>query len=309
MAKTILIFAFGPPQPPCSGRVLILALTLNGLNIVLDWYFIYHLNFEAMGAGLATLIASILSCCLGLFFVIQLTPTIQLPTVTQLLDSAKLKSLFSLNFNLLIRTLFLITVFALFTNISSLLGVLVLAANTISLKIIATGAYFIDGFAFSLEAIAGKSFGAQNSTILRSSLYLALTYTFLTVALFSIGIYFFAPELYGVFASAAHHPSVITLGASHRLFVIATLFCAGAAYIFDGFFIGMARGDILRRSMVFSTVLGFIPGAVLALAYSNVAFLWSALICFMLLRSITLGVHIKRVMRCVFDQSTVQDAP
>ncbi len=287
-----------------SRIVLLLAVLLNGLNIFFDWLFIYQYGMGAQGAGYATTISVFTTFIIGSLLITSHIRKSNLPSRAQLFASDKIIELFSLNGNLLIRTFFLITVFALFNNISSMMGTIVLAANTICLKIVNTGSYLIDGYAFSLEAIAGKFYGEKKGAQLRSILNLTLFYTLGTVLMLCTGIYISGEALYGLFASSEHHQSVISLGHSLNIFVMITLLSAGGAYVYDGFFIGIARGDILRQSMVFSTLIGFIPLAALSLFYQNTQLLWMGMILFMILRTVSLVLKSNSVIRCLSKQST-----
>ncbi|MGL1903915.1 MAG: MATE family efflux transporter [Fibrobacterales bacterium] len=284
-----------------SGIVLILAILLNGANIIFDTLFIYGFGWGAAGAGYATMVSVCITTAVGLailFFSLKSYPR---PSLSILFNKKETLELLSLNINLLIRTFILITVFALFTNISSLFGTLILAANTIALKLISVGAYFIDGFAFALEAMAGKFYGEKDGSKLLAILKLSLWYCLGSIALFSLCMLSAHDSIISLFASSEHHPKVISLTVSYTPYIIVTLIAAGAAYIFDGFFIGIARGSVLRKSMILSSLLGFIPLATLSIYFEQPELLWGALVLFMIMRSISLATMIRPTIRCVSE--------
>ncbi|MGL1936580.1 MAG: MATE family efflux transporter [Fibrobacterales bacterium] len=284
-----------------SGTVLILAILLNGANIIFDTLFIYSFGWGAAGAGYATMLSVCLTAVAGLSVLLFSLKSYPRPSLSMLFNKKETLELISLNINLLIRTFLLITVFALFTNISSLFGTLVLAANTIALKLISVGAYFIDGFAFALEAMAGKFYGEKDGSNLLATLKLSLWYCLGSILLFTLGIMVAHDSIISLFASSQYHPEVISLTASYTPFIIVALIAAGSAYIFDGFFIGMARGDVLRKSMILSSLLGFIPLATLSVYFYKPELLWGALILFMIMRSISLATMIGPTIRCASE--------
>jgi len=67
----------------------------------------------------------------------------------------RMRDLLTLNRDILVRTLCLVSTFAVFTDFGSLLGTTVLAANAILLRILNLASYLIDGAAFATESLAG----------------------------------------------------------------------------------------------------------------------------------------------------------
>lgn len=70
-------------------------------------------------------------------------------------------AVFSLNGDITVRTFALVLSFALFTHFSSGMGVEILAANTLLLQVLTLTAYFVDGFAFATESLAGFYHGRK----------------------------------------------------------------------------------------------------------------------------------------------------
>ena len=72
-------------------------------------------------------------------------------------------ALVRLNTDILVRTLCLVSAFAVFTNFSSQLGVMILAANSILMRLFMLAAYVIDGAAFASETLAGVMLGRETA--------------------------------------------------------------------------------------------------------------------------------------------------
>ncbi len=268
------------------GAVLIFSTVLYGANIFLDWLFIFGFGWAAFGAGLATMCAEYLAVTVGLFLVWRRRED-HVPFQWRWLRHwADFRPLLVLQGDIFVRSFCLISAFFLFTNLSSSFGQVLLAANTVLFRVLNTAAYFIDGFAYALESLAGNYEGAGDRAAVRRSLGLALVWNLAAVLLFVLGLSFFGGR---ILALLTHHQSVITTAQTYMPYVIGILCLSGFAYIYDGFFIGLARGKVLRNGMLVSLVFGFVPFLPAVLVYRNQNALWWAMSGFMALRAVTLG--------------------
>ena len=86
------------------------------------------------------------------------------------------------------------------------------------------------------------------------------------------------------------HQEVISLGIELRFWLLPVLIVGSAAYIFDGLFLGLTAGQVLRRTMTLSALVGFLPLALFALQIGSLHLLWGALASFMVARVLTLGL-------------------
>lgn len=265
---------------------LLFAGLLNGLNILFDWFFIFELGWGARGAGLATMIAEWGAFLLGLGLVWyhwRGHPRFQWSFFTH---RASLGIFLRLQGHIMLRTFCLITTFSLFTNLSAGFGTVVLTGNTILLRLLGAAAIFIDGYAFALESLAGKYAGEGNEPGVRRSLVMGLAWNSATVAGIIALFLLWGRQIIGLLTS---HGDVVGWAVGGLPFLCLTLFFSGFAYILDGLFIGLARGRLLSGSMLFSTVVAFLPFAWAAFELKLPALLWWGLIVFMLARTLTLA--------------------
>ncbi len=276
-----------------SGRVLVMTVVANLANVVLDYVFILQLELDAYGAGLATAISQYLSLAVGL---VLLWNVGRPPTWawTEVLDRPGLSRLMLLNRDILLRTLGLITTLALFMNFSSVLGTTVLAANAILMRVQYLASYFIDGAAYATESLAGIFRGRADPTSLRRLLRLSLAVGFVCALGFALLVVVAPTLLYPLLTS---HDDVVGLAARYGWWLVPVLFFGSAAYIYDGFFLGLTEGRVLRNSMLFSTLVVFLPIASWAAARANADLLWLAMLSWMVARSLTLGWAGERVLR------------
>lgn len=270
-----------------AGMALAVAALLNGMNIALDWWFIMHLGWGAAGAGAATAIAEWCAFGLALLLIRQLWRGGHLPRIpwANLRDMEPLLAMLRLSGNLMLRTFCLVTTFAVFTNISAGMGGVVLAGNAVLLRFLTTAAYGIDGCAFALESLAGYYHGAGRHELRKAALRMALRWSMLLVGLFVALLGWQGATLIGLLTI---HQPVIDHALAYLPWLMALVAVAAFAYIYDGYFVGLARGDVLRNSMVVALVLGFVPWMVLMAYAPSIALLWTALLGFTAMRGLTL---------------------
>lgn len=268
-----------------SRIALVMTVIGNVANVALDYLFILELDLAAEGAGLATMLSQYLMLLIALAY--YRPRRLDYPWRDLLADRGAWGSLFGLQRDIMVRTLLLVSTFALFTDFSARLGTEVLAANALLLRWVTLAAFFIDGAAFAVESLAGILRGAGLHRALRRLLRLALAAGAAFGAVSALVVVLFPEPVLSLLTS---HEEVIVLGRALRFWLLPVLIVGSAAYILDGLFLGLTAGRALRRAMTVSTLLGFLPLAMLALALSSAHLLWTALALFMLARVLTLGV-------------------
>ena len=276
-----------------SGRVLLITVGANVSNIILDYVFVLGFGLAAFGAGLATMISQYLAVVIGLILFWKSRES--RPWLWgEILDRHGLTSLMRLNRDILFRTLGLITALSLFTNLSSVLGTTVLAANAILLRVQYLASHFIDGAAFATESLAGTFRGQGDPKGLLKLLRLSLVVGFACALGFAVLVVIAPGFLYPLLTS---HQEVVEVATRFGYWLIPVLLFGSAAYIYDGFFLGLTAGRVLRNSMLFSTILIFGSVAWVAVARGDNHILWLAMTLWMVSRAATLSWASRSLLR------------
>lgn len=278
-----------------SGRALAMSAVGHGTNIVLDWWFIGVLGLGAAGAGAATALSQVamLGCALALAGT-SLWTGARGQFLADLLDRHELGRFFSLSRDITIRTLLLVSTFAVFTNLAAAMGTMILAATAVLRQVVIVAAWFVDGYAFAVESLAGVFAGAGERESLRRTLRIATLWslaTSLVVIALAVGL----PR--PVLGLLTDKPELLDLAARYRWWLIPVLAFSAPAYVLDGYFLGLTDGRTLRGAMIRAVLIGFAPLAALAAWRSSADLLWLALSGFMLARSITLGLRVPATLR------------
>ncbi len=275
-----------------ASRALLVVAAANLGNVALNWWLIVRLGWAAHGAGVATAAAQWLGFALGLALAVRAgTGAVSL---RQILDGAELRRLVTLSGHLVLRTLLLVSAFAVFTNMSALFGTARLAANGLILRVLNVASYFIDGAAFAGETLAGMALGRNDQAELRRVLLLTLVVSELCAVAFLLPLFAFPDAIYGLLAN---HRDVVQLAVASNLWLLPVLVFAAIAYGLDGFFLGLTEGRLLSRAMAVSCGLGFAPALWAASRLMDSDLLWLSLAGLMAARAATLGLAARRFAR------------
>ncbi|HEY9660704.1 MAG TPA: guanitoxin biosynthesis MATE family efflux transporter GntT [Allocoleopsis sp.] len=273
-----------------SSKVLILTLVNSLTNIGLDYLFIQQWHWGSAGAGAATAISQYSMTAVGILLVMREVQWQQVrPILPKLYEPQALKAAFALNGEIVIRTFALVTTFSLFTNLSSLLGTAILTTNTVLLQVVSFAAYFIDGLAFATESLAGLFHGKRSTHELIHLLRVSGIASFVLGLLFAL-LFILLPQ--PLFRLLTNHPDILDRIPTYVPWLLPILGFGSIAYMLDGYFLGLTQGKILRQASLLSSLLGFLPVAIVAWYFHNNHLLWLALTCFMIARTLTLGSRV-----------------
>ena len=131
--------------------------------MALDVLFVLGLGWGVRGVALGTCIAEVCAAAVGIAIALRHMRIMEARwSIRRILMPAALKRAFAVNGDIMIRTLALITAFLWFASQGARQGDVVLAANSILMQFISVAAFFLDGFAFSTEALVGRAIGAAH---------------------------------------------------------------------------------------------------------------------------------------------------
>ena len=278
-----------------SGLALLLQVYLNGMNVGLDALFVLHWGWGVEGVALGTVLAETSTAFVGLGIALFVLKDIDGTWQKQLiLARDKVWQTLSVNRDIMIRTLLLMSAFAFFTLEGARQGNELLAANAILMQLVATSAYFLDGFAFAAEAFIGEAFGSRDRRRFDSAVRLSTLWAFATSVLVSALFWFQGPNFIALMTvnSEVRALSTLYLGWAAALPVL-SVWC----YQLDGIFIGAVRTMDMRNTAIISLALFFLSFWLLT-PYGNHG-LWAALMLFNIGRALALGLYYPRLRRSV----------
>lgn len=285
-----------------SRMLLIVQVFLNGLNITLDIWFAGVLGWGASGIALGTVIAEWSTLLLAGWLVYSELNQRKLlgenfwPRA-KIMDRAALLKTVSSNLDIMIRTLILVFSFGFFINQSAKYGDTILASNYILLQLISFAAFFLDGYAFVVEALVGNSIGAKRRDIFDLAVRRSTSLAIMTAIPLALAI--------GLFGDVAiillTDISAVRLVASELLLLpaIYVLF-SFAAFQLDGIFIGASFTRRMRDAAVISIAVYLFAWWVFSDRF-GIEGLWWAMIIYVIARAIALLMFYPALRRSVSE--------
>ncbi len=268
-------------------------LVMNGVNILLDLWFVLGLGWGVEGVALATVIAELSGAAFGLWLCRDAFAHVEWRNWARVFDRVKLIRMGLLNVDILIRSALLMAIFSSFVFLGARFGDVTLAANEVLIQFTYIIAYAMDGFAFAAEALIARAIGQGNTRRLRKSAVMCSIWGAITCTGMAVFFAFGGPWLIDVMAKS---PEVQAEARTFLPWMIAAPIAGCAAWMLDGIFIGATRGTDMRNMMIVSTVIYIIAVLIMLPMFGNHG-LWAALLISFAARGITLGLSYPRLER------------
>lgn len=270
-----------------TGSVLAVQVAMNGLNIVLDLWFVLGLDWGVTGVAWATFIAEWSGLALGLWLCRGAFRVPAWRDWPRVFDPVRLRRMASVNRDILLRSLMLEAVFVSFLFLGSDFGDVTLAANQVLLQFLHITANALDGFAFAAEALVGQAVGRRDAGLLRRGAALTSLWGVIIAAGLAVVFWAGGGMIIDLLAKA---PEVQDAARIYLGYMVLAPLLGVAAWMLDGIFIGATRADEMRNMMVISLGAYAVTAALLVPAIGNHG-LWLALLVSFVARGVTLGLR------------------
>ncbi len=278
--------------------LLVLQVWMNGVNIVLDLWFVLGLGWGIEGVAIATFIAEWSGAALGLWLCRGVFVGDAWNNWTRIVDPASLRRFASVNRDIFIRSALLQAMFFTFLlTFSPRFGTVTLAANQVLLQFLFITSYAMDGFTIAAETLVGRAFGSKSREAVRRANVITFIWVMGTGAVFAISFWAFGPLLIEVLSKSKEVQEAALLFLPYM--ILAPL-VGGPAWHFDGVFIGATRSRDMRNMMIVSSIIYYIAAYVLMDLLGNDG-LWMAFLIAFLARGITLATRYPALERAAED--------
>ncbi len=266
---------------------LLIFLTINLTNIVLDLVFVLGFGMKVDGVALASVFAEYTGLAVGGSFAIaSLRRREGHWPLARLVNVSAYKAFFSVNANLFIRTMALMFTLGFVTAQGARLGSLVLAANAVLMNFQHLTSFGLDGLAHAAEALVGKAIGQKRRDALEESVRLTLKWSLIFSLGFTVVYLLAGPFIIRILTDL---PEVRSTATRYLPWMIVSPLVSVWCFLYDGVYVGATRAKEMRNIMFVSTVVVFLPAWYLLQPLGNHG-LWLAFMLFMASRGI--GMHI-----------------
>lgn len=280
---------------------MIIAVSTNIINIVVSVCAVYMFEMGFAGTAVGTLVANWCGLVLALVLVARFNGG-RLPfcNLSEVIKMQGLGRFFKVNSDIFFRSFCIMSVSMGVSAIGARLGSDILAVNAVMMQFFVLFSYFMDGFAFSGEALSGKAIGANSPVLLRKTVGRLLLWGVAMALSFTIMYVLFYRNLGGFITD---NQSVLALLEDYRYFLFAIPILTVAAFIYDGIYIGLTS---TRTMLVVTMIAGVVFFMVNFIHFSEGAFalsmpdnnrLWVAFLSYLLTRGAGLALLYPRQTR------------
>ncbi len=266
---------------------LLIFLTVNLSNIVLDLLFVLGLGMKVDGVALASVLAEYAGFSVGLLFVVrELRRRHGSWPLEKLGRLREYGAFFAVNANLFVRTMALMFTIGFITAQGARMGEVILAANAIMMNLQNLTAFALDGIAHAAEALVGKAVGQKNREALQHAVRLSLKWSLIFAASFSACYWIVGPILINALTDLQEVRSAAN---RYLPWMVLSPLISVWSFLYDGVFVGATRAREMRNIMLLSAFLVFLPAWYLLQPFGNHG-LWLAFTLFLASRG--LGMHL-----------------
>ncbi len=264
--------------------VLVLQLWQNGINVILDLWFVLGLGWGVPGVAASTLIAEWSGLALALWLARDAFGPGFRDGLARLGDRLALRRMFAASRDIMGRTVLLQLSFTSFVFLGARFGDVTLAANQVLMQFLEVTVYALDGFAFAAEALVGQAVGARSAASTRAAGRITMQLGVAGAAAMALVFAVTGPSIIDLLTTS---PEVRANARNYLPWLVAAPLIGVAAWIYDGIFIGaLLTGDMLR-AMLLSVAVYALALALLVPAFGNHG-LWAGLMVLNATRTVTL---------------------
>jgi MATE family multidrug resistance protein len=264
--------------------LLLLLVSTNLLNIVLDIIAVVGLDMRVEGLAYATVISEYSGLLMACFFARKhLSKLAGKVYLKVLLSLSSYLPIIKVNQYLFVRTISLLLAMSFFTAQGAKLGADVLACNAVLMTFVMLISHVLDGFAHALEALVGKSIGERNLTTFFEMFSAASVCAILVAIAFSFTFWLLGESFINLLTSieAVRENAYLYLP-----WLILIPLIAVTSYLLDGVFIGATQAKVMQNAMLVSVFCVYFPVWYFSQSLANNG-LWLSLCALYVARAIT----------------------
>jgi MATE family multidrug resistance protein len=263
---------------------MIIAISVNVVNILLSAFFVFVLNMKSEGVALGTALSQYVGLAIAAVLLLKkYRPLLSEISKQGVFNVKILTNFFKVNSDIFIRSFCIILVFTFFTSKSASINDTILAVNSLLIQLLLFFSFFIDGFAFAGEAMVGKYVGARKPLHLKKVVKLLFYWGAWLALVFTL---IYIPGVQLILQLLTSQTDVIQSARPFLFWVILIPFASFSSFIWDGVYIGATASKAMRNTLLASTFLVFAPVYYFLNPVWENHSLWLGMILFMLSRGV-----------------------
>lgn len=281
---------------------MFISILSNVINIVLSVIFAIFFDMGINGLALGTVLAQYISVVVAFFIIWRdYHWAFEDFRPSKLINILWLKVYVSMGKNLILRTVMMNAMNLFFVRMGSYYGEDTVAANAILMILFTIFSYFMDGFAYSAEALTGKYIGREDRYS-AFTVILMLIKVGLLISLFISLLYFFFAD--AILSLLSNDMAVLDRAKDFTIYVCIVPIVSYLAFVMDGVFVGATNSARLMNTILLATTCYFISYYALSNSFMADS-LWISFLIYLATRSLFQLSIYKRVVNNAFDKNKV----
>lgn len=272
---------------------MIIAISINCINIAVSALAVFVCDSGWVGIAVGTLAAQWSGLLLAVGCVLFVIRRHNLPLFP---GFSAIKSgfsrFFTINRDIFLRSLCLMSVTLYFTAVGARLGGNVLAVNAIMMQLFLFYSYFLDGYAFAGEALVGRYRGSGNRRHEMMIVKRLFVHGVIVALVFTTVYCAFPGEIARLFTDDR---AVVVGFVDYHLWIGAIPLVGLSAFLLDGVFVGLTATAKMLKSMAFAALTFFAVLFSLDKAIDANHCLWLAFTSYLFVRGMSLAVDLWRL--------------
>lgn len=264
---------------------MMVSLLADVVNIVASVTLVFVFDMSIEGVATGTLVAQWIAFVVGLTICIRRYRP-PLAGFREVFRGSGMRAFFRVNTDIFLRTLCLVAVTMWFTRTGARQSQEMLAVNALLMQMFTIFSFFMDGFAFSAEALVGRYKGEGNHAMLRRVVRDELLIALMLAMIFTAAYYFGGTTLLHLLTS---DDGVVALSREYLPWAVSIPLVGFLAFCCDGIYIGATATRSMLLSMLAAMATFFGLYALLFPHYGNHG-LWIAFLGYLVMRGALLLV-------------------
>lgn len=266
---------------------MFIAILSNVANVAFSFWFALGLGWGIAGVAWGTVVAQYAGLLVAVAFLwLKYRGYLRLIDLRASLSPAPLVHFLTINRDIFLRTLCVVTAYTFFTVASARFGDTILTTNAVLMQLFTLFSFLADGFAYAGEALSGRFVGERNAEALHRFIRRLMGWS-LIIAVAFVGVYALCwRQLLAIFSPSS---TLIATAGRYIVWIIAVPLVGAVPFMIDGIMIGATRTRILRNTVFYALVLYLAVFYALAPLLGNTA-LWIAFLTFLFARGFFLYV-------------------
>lgn len=267
---------------------MVISICVNTVNIAVSIILVYIFGLGIEGIAYGTLTAQWTGALTGVYYIRRNGFR---PVNKKILLAPYISKGQNVNIYIFLRTLCLVAVTVWFTRAGAAQGSVMLAVNSLLMQYFIIFSYFMDGFAYAGEALAGKFAGAGDNCNLKITISKLLKIGSAVAAFFTI-LYFFAGDI--SISLLSDDFEVREMAKDYRYWILTIPFAGFCAFVMDGIFVGITHTREMLESLIYAGLVFYLCWVFATPVIGNHG-LWLAFVLYLITRGVFLLYKIRKV--------------